>query len=179
MSLGKRRVAVLRVALEPGRGGLQQREAVQSAEHMADVAVGDHDGGAGFLSLAYEGVVVATPVDGDPLPGVALGGPPPARDPVERAGEVIGKAQQEILGDPMPPRASANTVFFCVSVGTTWLLSPERWAAAKSPRSCDVTLRSSISWRGSSRVTFTTRTSALPYLVGTQDDAHQLPRYVE
>ena len=63
----------------------------------------------------------------------------------------------------MPSRANAKIVFFCVSVATTCALSPSRCAAAKSPRSCDVTLRSSISCRAVSRVTLTTRTSALPY----------------
>ena len=63
----------------------------------------------------------------------------------------------------MPSRAKAKTVFFWVSVATTWPLSPSRWAAAKSPRSCEVTFRSSIWWRSVSRVILTTRFSALPY----------------
>ena len=80
----------------------------------------------------------------------------------------------------MPSRANAKIVFFWVSVATTWALSPARCAAAKSPRSWDVTLRSSISCRAVSRVTFTTRTSALPYWFGPRTMAGsvmaQLPR---
>src|SRR6185312_1218651 len=63
----------------------------------------------------------------------------------------------------MPSLANAKMVFFCVSVGTTWPLSPWVWAASKSPRNCEVTFRSTTSCRGVSRVTRTTRFSALPY----------------
>ena len=66
-------------------------------------------------------------------------------------------------GEATPSLANAKIVFFWVSVGTTWLLSPSRWAATKSPRSCEVTFRSSISCRSVSRVIRTTRFSALPY----------------
>ena len=59
--------------------------------------------------------------------------------------------------------AKAKIVFFWVSVATTWELSPSVCAAAKSPRSWLVTLRSATSWRSVSRVTRTTRFSALPY----------------
>src|SRR5690625_6078533 len=66
-------------------------------------------------------------------------------------------------GEPMPSLANAKIVFFWVSVATTVALSPLKWAAAKSPRSCEVTDRSVMQCRGLSRSTLTRRTSALPY----------------
>lgn len=53
--------------------------------------------------------------------------------------------------------------FFWVSVATTWELSPARWAASKSPRNWEVTLRSSIRCTAVSRVIRTSRHSAFPY----------------
>src|SRR5947209_4334189 len=67
---------------------------------------------------------------------------------------------------PIGSLANAKTVFFCVSVGTTLLLSPVRCASAKSPASAIETLRSFRSWRAPFPPFFVTRTtcvSALPY----------------
>src|SRR5690625_1421285 len=65
--------------------------------------------------------------------------------------------------EEMPSLATAKTVFFWVSVGTTLPWSPTVWASVKSPRSWEVTDSSVMRWRGWSRSTFMTRTSALPY----------------
>ncbi len=69
-------------------------------------------------------------------------------------------------GEAMPSRAKANTVFFCASVVSTCALSPVRCAAEKSPRSAELTLRSTRVCRGVERSTATTRTSAFPYWLG-------------
>ncbi len=59
--------------------------------------------------------------------------------------------------------ANAYTVFFWVSVGSTFALSPVRWVAARSPESETLTFRSVTVWVPPSRTTRTTRVSALPY----------------
>src|SRR5262249_3310474 len=64
---------------------------------------------------------------------------------------------------PTPSRASANTAFFCESVGSTWALSPVRWVAVRSPASVVVTDRSVIRCRPPARSTCTSRVSAFPY----------------
>ena len=63
-------------------------------------AVGDDEGGAHLLTGPHEGVVVRLAVREDPVPREPLGLPPPAAHPVERAREVVGEAQQELLGRP-------------------------------------------------------------------------------
>ncbi len=152
---------------------------MQSAEHMADVAVGDHDGGAGFPSLAHERVVVATAFDGDPLPRVALGGPPAARDPVERAGEVIGKAQQELLGrSDAAARECEHGVLLRVGGHDVAVVAREvggREIPAQLRRDAEILdLVAGVVARDLHDPHL-----GLAVLVGTQDDAHQLPRYVE
>src|SRR5438132_7117283 len=64
---------------------------------------------------------------------------------------------------PIGSLANAKTVFFCVSVGTTLLLSPVRCVSAKSPARATLTLRSLSSWRAPDFMTRTTCVSALPY----------------
>src|ERR1041385_219248 len=59
--------------------------------------------------------------------------------------------------------ANANTVFFCVAVGTTLLLSPVRCASVKSPDSATLTFMSFSSCRAPRLVTRTTWVSDLPY----------------
>ncbi len=67
-------------------------------------------------------------------------------------------------GEAMPcSRANAYTAFFCESVGSAEVLSPDRKTASSSPASATLTLRSRSSWAGPSRVTRTTLVSALPY----------------
>jgi hypothetical protein len=102
--LGERRVAVLRVALESGPGGLQHPKPLDAGHHVPIVAVGDHHGGAHLLPAAHERVVVLGAPGHDPLPGVPLGRPAPTGHARERAREVVGEAQQELLGraDPIP-----------------------------------------------------------------------------
>src|SRR5690606_16420879 len=90
-------VAVLRVAHEAGLAALEDREALQALHDVALVAVGEDVRGAGLLALADEGVVVALAVDLDALPLVLLCVPAAARDPVERAGEVVREAEEEVL----------------------------------------------------------------------------------
>jgi hypothetical protein len=105
------------------------------------------------------------------------------RPPVTHSNELVkwsASRSRNASGEPMPSRANAKMVFFWVSVGTTFALSPSRYAAAKSPLSCEVMSRSSISCRAVSRVTLTTRTSALPYRLAPRtmagSDMGQLPR---
>src|ERR1700722_20357746 len=62
--------------------------------------------------------------------------------------------------------ASANTRFFCESVGSTLALSPVRWVSSRSPESAVETFQSRITSPPSGatpRATRTTRTSDLPY----------------
>ena len=88
----------------------------------------------------------------------------PPLHPVERAREVLGEAQQEVLGRPdAVARERERSCSSACRSRRRARCRPRGCAAAKSPRSCDVTLRSSISCRAVSRVTLTTRTSALPY----------------
>ena len=81
-------------------------------------------------------------------------------------------------GSPTPcSLANAYTVFFIVSVGSTPLLSPVRWVAARSPESATLTFRSARPCVSPSRDTRTSRTSALPYRFGPSTIAtRQLPR---
>ena len=77
---------------------------------------------------------------------------------------------------PTPPwRARAYTVFFCVSVAMTALLSPVACVAAKSPISWLVTFTSLILCTGVDRSTCTSRTSALPYWLGPHTMAMGIP----
>jgi hypothetical protein len=64
---------------------------------------------------------------------------------------VAGEGESELLDRFDADFAKANAVFFCVSVGSTLLWSPSRWAGANGPRSAVLTLMSRISWRASSR----------------------------
>ncbi|BAS16065.1 hypothetical protein AHiyo8_43680 [Arthrobacter sp. Hiyo8] len=74
---------------------------------MRCVAFADHDGGADFLPLADKAVVVFGAVCLDAVPGVGLGFPTAARDPLKARGEVFAQAQEEGFGEPMPSRAKA------------------------------------------------------------------------
>jgi hypothetical protein len=62
----------------------------------------------------------------------------------------------------MPSRAKAKTVFFCVSVASTFSFAPVRWVSVMSPESETLTLRSVSSCLALLRSTRTRRTSALP-----------------
>ena len=99
------------------------------------------------------------------VPRVPLGLPTSAAHPVER----LTKCRPAAAGTPRATRRRAareREDRVLLGVGrTTCALSPARCAAAKSPRSCDVTLRSSISCRAVSRVTLTTRHLRLAVLV--------------
>ena len=75
----------------------------------------------------------------------------------------IRRAKSSIAPTP-PRRASAYTVFFCVSVAMMALLSPVAWVSAvKSPINWLVTFTSLILCTGVDRSMCTRRTSALPY----------------
>lgn len=89
--------------------------------------------------------------------------PAATRNPGELAGEVVGKTQQERFR-----RADAVTgegvhgVLLGVGCHHMAVVAFEV-GCLEITAGCEVTFRSSIWWRSVSRVTLTTRTSALPY----------------
>ena len=123
------------------------------------VAVADEHRRPDLRRTAEEGVVVVV----DPAPAELVAA---QRPPVTQSNSPVkwsASRSRNSSGEGTPSLANAKIVFFWVSVATTWELSPFVCAASKSPRSCEVTLRSATSWRAVSRTTRTTRFSALPY----------------
>src|SRR5690606_30168762 len=88
------------------------------------------------------------------------------RPPVTHAQVDVKWSESRIAnssGVETPSRASEKIVFFWLSVATQCALSPCVCTRAKSPRSCEETVKSVISWTSPSRRTCTRWFSALPY----------------
>ena len=91
--LGQGGVPVPREAVELGSGGLQHGQPLQPGHQAPFPALREQHRGADLGLVLRERMVVVV----NPVPGVLLGGPASAGDPVEAAGEVVRQAQQELL----------------------------------------------------------------------------------
>jgi hypothetical protein len=93
---------------------------------------------------------------------------------------VVGEAQQERLGRADAVAGEREDRVLLRVGGHDVRVVAREVRGGEVAASCDVTFRSSISCLAVSRVTFTTRTSALPYWFGPRtmagSDMAQLPR---
>lgn len=132
---------------------------MEAGDHGVGVPVADDDCGPGLGVGPVEGVIMVV----DPRPGVLLGGPASAGDPVEVAGEVLGEPQQEGFRrtDAVPGEGEDRVLLRVGGHHVAVVAGQVRGGEVAPQLRGDVQVLDLVP--GVSRVIRTTRFSALPY----------------